>query len=388
MPKRYSLLTITLSLFLLSWIMPSSAWAIEDPRSHPNNKFGIHILFPTELQKASELINNNGGDWGYVIIPIQAGDKDIEKWQSFMDQAAKYHVTPILRLATQGDYFNTQVWKKPVPSDILDFANFLNSLDWPTQNRYVVVYNEVNRSDEWGGAADPAEYEDLLSFAVTVFKSKNPNFFIISAGLDNAAPNQGSTYINQFSYLRQMNDAVPGIFEQIDGIASHAYPNPGFSQPPNNTRAIGTGSFLFEKQVIGEFTHKDLPVFITETGWSSETIPDVKRADYFQQSFETIWNDANVIAVTPFLLQGMGGPFQKFSFLNADGTSTKQFERLQSLRKVKGTPTLTVRVLAAATIKQDMPLPSKKFPPSSSAPDMSPASVLMNFLRWIFKLDA
>ena len=386
MPKRC---LFTILVLLLSLLTPQQAFAIEDPRSLPNNKVGIHILFPTELQKAAELVNNNGGDWGYVIIPIQSGDKDIEKWQNFMDTARQYRITPILRLATQGDYFNTHVWKKPVPSDILDFANFLNSLEWPTKNRYVVVFNEVNRGDEWGGSANASEYTDLLSFAVTVFKSKHPDFFMISAGLDNAAPNQGDQYINQYSYMRQMQAAVPGIFNQVDGIASHSYPNPAFSQPPNTTSPTGTGSFIFEKQLIREFTNKDLPVFITETGWSSETLSDEVRANYIQQAFETIWNDNNVVAVTPFLLQGMGGPFQKFSFLNADGSSTKQFERLQGLRKIKGSPTLTVRVLSATTAKDGSNLPAKKFDKTSKEDDkMSRSNVFMNFLRWIFRLDA
>ena len=386
MPKRYLLIIIFL---ILPWLTPPQVFAIEDPRTLPNNKVGIHILFPTELQKAAELVNNNGGDWGYVIIPIQAGDKDIEKWQTFMDSARQYRITPILRLATQGDYFNTHVWKKPVPSDILDFANFLNSLEWPTKNRYVVVFNEVNRGDEWGGEANASEYADLLSFAVTVFKSKHPDFFVISAGLDNAAPNKGTQYINQYVYMRQMHAAVPGIFDQVDGIASHSYPNPAFSQPPNTTSAMGTGSFIHERQLIQEFSSKDLPVFITETGWSSETLSDETRANYLKQAFETIWNDKNVIAVTPFLLQGMGGPFQKFSFLNADHSPTKQFQHLQGMRKIKGSPTLTVKVLAATTVKVEENLPSKKFDETEKSDNkMSRTNVFMNFLRWIFRLDA
>src|SRR6185503_18523404 len=120
---------------------------------------------------------------------IQAGDKDVDKWQDFLNQCAKLHVIPILRLATEGDYFNTAVWRKPTSLDVLDFANFLTDLTWPTKNRYIIVFNEVNRGDEWGGQPNAGEYADILSYAVTVFKSKSPDFFIISAGLDNAAAN-------------------------------------------------------------------------------------------------------------------------------------------------------------------------------------------------------
>ena len=34
--------------------------------------------------------------------------------------------------------------------------------------------------------------------------------------------------------MQQMNDAVPGIFSEIDGLASHSYPNPGFAAAPSD----------------------------------------------------------------------------------------------------------------------------------------------------------
>ena len=106
-----------------------------------------------------------------------------------MDEAKKLHVIPILRLATEADTSNTKVWREPTEYDIVNFANFLNSLNWPVKNRYIVVFNEVNRGDEWGASLSADEYAHILVFAIDVFKSKSPNFFMINAGLDNAAPN-------------------------------------------------------------------------------------------------------------------------------------------------------------------------------------------------------
>src|SRR5690349_17483670 len=103
------------------------AFAIYDPLTLPNNKLGIHILFTPELPKAAELVNSSGGDWGYITIPIQVGDKDIIKWQSFFDECRSRHLIPIVRLATEGNYFDKTTWRAGRDSDILDFANFLNS---------------------------------------------------------------------------------------------------------------------------------------------------------------------------------------------------------------------------------------------------------------------
>lgn len=357
--KKY--LTFFILTFFLLLTNVNQAFAIDNPLSKPNNKIGIHILFTTEVQKAAKLINANGGDWGYVTIPIQSTDRDLKKWQIFMDQCKKYHVIPILRLATGGDYFNTKVWRKPQLTDVIEAANFLDGLSWPTQNRYIIVFNEVNRGDEWGGTVNPAEYANILSFAVTVFKSKSPDYFIISAGLDNAAPNKDTLFMNQYEYMRQMNDAVPAIFNQIDGLSSHSYPNPGFSQPPNATSTMGVGSFKYERELARTLSNKDLPIFITEAGWTAESVTDEQKNQYYQDTLTTIWNDPGIVAITPFILEARVGDFQKFSFLTATGSATNQYKFIQEYVKTKGTPLLAVKVLAAETNILEEAQPKKSF---------------------------
>lgn len=337
-----------LFLLLFTIFFRSSVFATEDPRIFPNNKIGIHILFPSEIEEAAKLVNSNGGDWGYVTIPIQAGDKDIMKWQKFMDQAKKHHVTPLIRLASEGDYFNTKVWRKPTDLDILDFANFLDSLEWPIKNRYVIVFNEPNRSDEWGGEANPSEYAKILSYGVTVFKSKNQDFFIISAGMDNAAENTNLAF-NQYTFLKEMEKAVPGIFYQVDGLGSHSYPNPGFSQPPARQDKRSIASFRFEKTLIDSLGARNQPIFITETGWSKKTVTESLIENYYKEAFENVWNDPDIAAVTPFLLRAHAGPFTFFSFLNADGSKTADYLGIESIEKIKGEPVLAKKVLGKKT---------------------------------------
>src|ERR1035437_4042885 len=116
--KRF-LLIVFVAIYSVLFLLPKPSFAIEDPLSLPNNKMGIHILFTSEINLAASLINSNGGDWGYVTIPIQAGDRDLNKWQQFMNDAKRLHVIPIVRLATEGDYFDTKVWRKPNENDIL-----------------------------------------------------------------------------------------------------------------------------------------------------------------------------------------------------------------------------------------------------------------------------
>lgn len=374
------LLFALLALLLFS----SKTFATYDPLSKPNNIFGIHILFPEEVFEARDLINTSGGDWGYVTIPIQSSDKDIDKWQTFMDDCRDLHLIPILRLATNGDYFNTKVWEKPQLENVLDFANFLNSLEWPTKNRYVVIFNEVNRADEWGGTVSPAEYAEVLSFAADTFKTKNPDFFVISAGLDNAAPN-AEGYMDQYDFLSLMEESSPGIFKKIDGFASHSYPNPGFSQPPSINTPRSVHSFKYEKELVSSLAGKDLPIFITETGWSSSQVPEGKIADYLSFTFRNIWNNKDVVAVTPFLLSAGHGSFTQFSFLDTNGKTAK-YQAIVNSPKIKGEPVLTEQTNKKPL--RQITLPIRRFFYELEAKNelFSAVKPTKTLLKWLLKI--
>lgn len=376
-----NLLTLFILVSCFLFLLPSHAFAIEDPLAIANNKFGVHILFPEELEKARQLVNSNGGDWGYVTIPIQSQDKDLEKWQNFMDSAKQKHLIPIIRIATENYFFDTKVWRKPDGADVLDFANFLNSLNWPVKNRYVVIFNEVNRNDEWGGNPNPAQYAQILNYATEVFKSLNPDFFVISAGLDNASAN------SQYNFMIQMNREVPGIFEKIDGLGSHSYPNPAFSQPPWKTSNKSVSSFKFEKELVYELSGKNLPVFITETGWSREKRSENDIASYFAYAFEYVWSNTSIVTVTPFLLHAGTGPFLQFSLVNEDGTFNEISKTIQRITKIAGKPSINESVSSALSQKNIASYKSFSQKVQYEENPLQRINTVMPFLKWILKVQ-
>ncbi len=388
MKKRIILITL---FFFTAIFSPQKLYAVENPSAVANNKFGIHILFPEEIEHAAKLVNGNNGDWGYVTIPIQAGDKNILKWQMFMDSAKTLHVIPIIRLATEGDYFNTKVWRKPTAEDVLDFANFLNSLDWPTKNRYITIFNEVNRGNEWGGSPNAQEYTDMLHYASIVFKSKSQDFFIISAGLDNAAETIAGTAINEYDFIRSMYTFDPDIFNQIDGMGSHSYPNPGFSQSPSRQHTTSIASFRYERDLIQNLDGKQLPVFITETGWSENAISQETIASYYQTAFTSVWSNDSIIAVTPFLLRAGTGEFTVFSFIDKNGAPTAQYKTIERMDKVKGNPiqakTSTDKLLGETIKNNDIPVINfKKNKHDEVALLQTPPDVKI-LLKWLLKIE-
>lgn len=369
---------IILVLVFVFFVFAQSANAIYEPVSRANNIFGIHILFTYEIPKAAELINSSGGDWGYVTIPIQYGDRDLEKWQKFMDDARHHHIIPIIRVATEGYYKNTSVWRKPNDFDIVDFANFSNSLEWPTKNRYVLLFNEVNRFDEWGGNPPaPGEYADFVSYAIDAFKARSQNFFIIAGGLDNASPNDGEKYLDNLVFLRKMHEHNSDVFQKIDGFSSHSYPNPNFSQAPSQNKIGGTSTYKFEVDLVERLSGRILLVFITETGWSADVLPQDTISNYLKIAMNDIWgNDKRIAVVTPFVLESNGGPFDKFTFLKSS-KFTSYGLAYKEIPKEKGDPVLNpAKTIASAASSQKI-TPKVTFISASFLPQLSFDSTLL-----------
>ncbi|MGB9637380.1 MAG: glycosyl hydrolase, partial [Microgenomates group bacterium] len=311
--KKLIIAIITIIIFLF----PLSSVLAEEKI----NKFGIHILDPADLPKAQELVNSSGGDWGWVTVVIRDDDMNHDKWQNFMDECRVRHLIPLVRIAT---HLEGESWAKPKIEDAQKWAEFLNSLNWPEKDQYVIIFNEPNQAKEWGGEANPQEYAKILNEYLQKFKIKNLKFKILNAGLDLAAPNSKTT-IDAFKFMREMNREVPDIFDNLDGWVSHSYPNHGFRGKPWENGKTSIRGYLWELSVLKNTfkIQKSLPVFITETGWPHE-MSNVKcqmsnvgkgnkcqqkfynpqlSSEYIKYAFENVWlKDERIKAVTPFVL--------------------------------------------------------------------------------------
>lgn len=353
-----------ISVFLLSLIVvlinPSNTQAITNPLSVSNNKYGIHVADPSNLDHASALLNSSGGDWGYVTIVIPQNERNLEKWQDIFDKMRRLHLIPIVRIATtlEGD-----IWKKPVLEDIPSWVDFLDSLNWVVKNRYVVLFNEPNHAKEWGGSINPEEYARLLSTFSDKLREKSADFFILPAGLDTSSPNSSNT-LDMERYVQRMKTEVPTIFEKIDGWTSHSYPNPGFSGSPYSSGRGTIRSYNWELNLLKQLgLNRAIPVFITETGWphkeginyNGNYFSETQTSSFMEEAYLNAWNENYIVAITPFLLSYQSYPFDNFSWMKPDGTTFyQQYETLKSLPKTKGEP-IQIQKVEFSTL----PLPQK-----------------------------
>jgi hypothetical protein len=311
-----------------------------EPLWEPNNKFGLYVYAEKSefFKRADELINSNGGDWGYVLIPYNVKDRDESKWEKVFDQLREKHLIPVIQLH--------DVDVKNYKSQTKDAAEFLNSFVWPIRYKYVSVYNEPNDAKFWYGRIDPSEYARILDYTVETFKRENSDFFMMNGAFNVSAASNG-TEMDAFQYMKLMDKEVDGIFNKLDGWASHSYPQPNFSGNPNTQGRMGIRAYdaelSFLKSELG--LDKELPVFITETGWAhaegeihnTSYLPVSKIADYFKQAYYIWLKDPRVRAVMPFTVW-YEPPFDHFSWLNRDGVPYEHFIAIKELKKAKGAP--------------------------------------------------
>lgn len=328
--KYAAIFIIFLCLFFAPALPKVSA---QKPSVSANNLFGIHILSENDLNDAAELVNSNGGEWGYVTLVIREDERDVNRWTNAFNKMRELKLIPIVRIATTMQPEGG--WRKPTSDQAIPWVDFLDALPWPTKQRHVVLFNEPNHAKEWGGSIEPEEFAFISRHYWEEFKKSNPDYFVLPGALDLAAPN-GSQTMNATTFFERMYQADKLIFTIFDGWNSHSYPNPGFSGSPNDTGKMSIRGFKWE---IAHLQQYDLlpntPVFITETGWKHNS----SVVENYITAFEQAWTHPNLRAVTPFLLNYSQPPFDIFSWKDpVTNVYRPQYETIKNIPKVAGTP--------------------------------------------------
>jgi hypothetical protein len=281
------------------------------------SKLGIHLLlddgrtswdvalWDDHIAYAGDLLP----DGGFVVQLVRADDLDVDKWQRFMDSARDHQLTPIIRLATVFDE-ESSTWQPPqadadgrYTSLAQKYADFVAGLEWYTETHAIILLNEPNNGNEWGGQPDPVAYAQFVMDVAPMIKATDEDAVILNGAFDLSAPNTGDLpfpdtdiyFIDAETFMDAMNKAQPDVFHQFDRWNSHAYPL-DFSAPPwkreqgfvdmitGETRLTNAPRSIFNRSVNGyeweiwklsKYGVRDLPIFITETGWRhAETVDD------------------------------------------------------------------------------------------------------------------
>lgn len=384
--RRPVLLILTLLLALAVASSPVAA-------TPPLNRLGVHLLlddgrgtWPIErwaehLYHARQAV----GAWGYVTQLVRRDDLSLARWQYFMDVCAALELTPVIRLATTFD--RSRGWWRAPQRDpdgtyrtvAAEYAAFIGGLRWPTDRHYVIVGNEPNHGNEWGGRPDPAAYARFLVDVAAALHEADPQVQILNAGFDHYAPHTGSFpfspggayFMDAETFMDEMVAAIPDVFTVIDVWSSHPYPAGPFTEGPwvqtfrrdliNDARnpaqmapvagVFNRGVNGYDWEILKLFSYGivNLPILITETGWRKAESTHPRALDggrglppastvaayidltlngnngRYPQYPETGWrpwlDDPNVIGVTFFAFNGKPEEWghTNWLMLDADG---------------------------------------------------------------------
>ena len=311
-----------------------------------NNIIGLNVARLRRdryVYAAAELVNANGGDWGYLTVVFTADERDTPQGEVFLqallDRCYEQHLQPIIRVATRFDV-ETETWSRPESDDAERWRAFLEKGRWPTKRVWVIAGNEPNLGREWGGEVDSASYAAYLSHFLDVF-ADSERFKVANGPLDASNGTELPTMQDAYEFLAGMEAAVPGIFSRLAGWASNPYSVPHHGDGLRYTHR----AYEAELAAIG----RDMPVLITEAGHLN-TGDAHEIAAFYEQAFRDWMGDPRVVAVTPLFWHPDRGVYWMFDFNESSQVIDKSptYELIRRLPRPRGSPEYTPEIANVA----------------------------------------
>jgi len=328
----------------------------------PGSRFGIGLVGPGS-QLDWDLAADLDGPGGHVRVILAGITRDTTgpdpSWVDAIDAVYDRGQIPVVRLAAP--------WGSADQRDASDDAAHLDYHSLAAAYARVVeglprraglplwieVLNEPNLCYEWkctagsgdgggdqlGYATTAHEYAALLrDTADALHAIGDPRIKVINAGLapGGAASCQcgGDGYtagVTSRDFLTEMKAQVPDVFDRLDGFASHACPAQGEGWGffvPYDQAGPGLHWYARELEIVG----RDLPVLITETGWTTDGGGSREQiAGWTVQAYQDVWlTDPRIVAVMPFMLRDAA--WDAFGWAAPGGGHYPVYDAVRALR--------------------------------------------------------
>jgi hypothetical protein len=326
----------------------------------PNNIVGLNVARlhqPNYIWATSDVVNANGGDWGYITVVWTIQDREDRmgeyNLQLFLDRCYEFHVQPIVRVATKFEAKREPTvpgqpaikpnqqgaegsWTRPDWDQPLKWREFFERGKWPTRHAWIVIGNEPNLGREWGGAVDAAGYARYLDHVLDVFADA-PRFDVVSGALDISNTTAMPVMQDALEFLDEMAATVPGLFARLPAWASNPYHVPNLGPGVRYTHL----AYEAELDRIG----REMPVLITEAG-NLQTGDEQEIARFYAQAFRDWMADPKVVAATPLFWHPDRNDFWMFELdkRGAFVSTSPTFELLRRLPRIAGSAEYEVTI--------------------------------------------
>lgn len=308
------------------------------PNLPPNNIMGLNLARlhqPKYVWAAADVVNANGGAWGYVTVLLTNADRDNPEadyqLQQLLDRCFESKLQPIVRVGTRFDE-TTGLWDRPTLDDPSLWRRLFERVKWPNRTVWIVPANEPNLGREWGGSVDVVSYARYLEHFLDVFADSD-RFKVVNGPLNLSNATQLPEMEDAFEFLTDLQTTSPELVARLPAWASNSYQVDGLGSGIRYTHR----GYQAELEAIG----RDMPVIVTETGVLHNRGQD-EEARFFADAYRDWQADPRVLAATPLLWDPDADDHWLFSFGN-DGTvvgAGAAYDRLRALPRVAGSPDL------------------------------------------------
>jgi hypothetical protein len=347
---------------------PKVAEAPPPPPSLSNNIVGLNVarlVQPMYISAAADVVNANGGAWGYLTILLTRDDRDLPRsvdlLQQVLDRCFELRLQPIVRVGTRFDPA-TGIWERPLYDEPVRWRDLFDQARWPTPTVWIVPANEPNLGREWGGKVDAPSYARYLERFIITF-ADDDRYRVVNAPLNLSNAHEPPLMQDAFLFLEEMAKVSPSVFERLPAWASNSYQVDGLGDGQRFTHL----GYEAELEAIG----RDMPVLIIETGVLNRHGED-EITRFFTVAYRDWQRDRRVIAATPLVWDPDVDDHWMFTFDQygnlLGGNAT--YRVLRELPRVAGSPggplplENTARVSAAAVKARPLPI----FAPDPSSP--------------------
>jgi len=204
-------------------------------------EYGIQVFLwwqPETTDRDLQLARDAGFTWikqNFSWIDIEGAKKGALDWNEadrIVEKAQEYGLDIVARVDKEPEWARNGASKGPV-ANYNDYGDFLFQMATRYRGRIRAyeVWNEPNKSEEWGGKqADAVEYVKMLKVAYQRIKQADPKAIVVSAGL--APTTAGAPHVPDDLFLKRMY--VAGAKPYFDVLGAHGT---GFKAPPETDPA-------------------------------------------------------------------------------------------------------------------------------------------------------
>jgi len=202
----------------------------------------------------------------FDLVAQMAADYDIQLLPILVAVPAWASTAPPELIAERGSLSPVDKYR---PRDIDDWLTYVRTVverydgdgtdDAPGSPRmdYWEVWNEPNLSLYWPPAPDVNEYFELLKITYAAIKETDPTAQVVLGGLSGSGVNAEGT-----GYLQGLYGLGGGDY--FDVVSIHHYIHPALE---DNIERL-QGSLTATRQVMNDNGDTDVPLWLTEIGWS------------------------------------------------------------------------------------------------------------------------